>query len=206
MNRHTDGRVRTIAEAVAAISESTTVAIAGPAAERRPSALVRQLARWGVRPARVLSRTAGPEGGMLGVPFEVVPVGRPLEADIVLLHADAASLDGDVLLADDPDVWFEDRALARAIGNVIVSVEQLVSCETVTERRRDLLLRGEEVAAVVHTPFGAHPLGFAGRYPADPDSPVVAPAGDHWDYLDAVGFARLTRRATIHQPSPEGAQ
>jgi len=198
-------RLRTIADALAEVPEGATVAIGGRADSRRPLALVRELVRQGRRPGRVLARQAGPEGGLLGVPLEVVPGPRPLEADVVLLHADAASLGGDVLLADDPDAWFEDRATARAGGRVIVSVEQVVSLATVADRPRDLLLRGAEVLAVVHAPFGAHPLGFPGRYPADPARAGVPAAADHWQYLDAVGFARLVRRSTLPL-TPEGAK
>lgn len=196
--------VRSLDEAVRLIPAGAAIAIAGPAHERRPLALVRELARQGKRPARLLARTAGPEEELLGIPLEIVPSVRPPEVDVVLLHADAASVSGDVLLVDDPDTWYADRELSRS-ARVIASVEQLVSADTVAVRPRDLLVRGEGVLAVVHAPFGAHPLRYPGRYPADPGARATGPeAADHWAYLDAVGFARLLRRATI--PDRERAQ
>lgn len=197
--------VHEIAEAIRKVQEGATVAIAGRPHARRPLALVRELARQGRRPARLLARTAGPEGRLLDMPLELVPAERELRADIVLLHADAAGVSGDVLLVDDPDPWYADRVLAEA-GGVIVSVEQLVSQETIAGRPRDRLVPAADVIAVVHAPFGSHPLAFPGRYPADPADPageLAGPPQDHWAYLDSVGFARLTRRATTQEKEME---
>lgn len=192
--------VRSIAEAVREIPDRATVAIAGPPGRRRPLALVRELVRQGRQPRRLLAPNAGPEGQILGIPLEIVPEGRPIDADVLLLHADAASCAGDVLLVDHPDVWYADRHLAATTGCVIASVEQLVSQETVGERPRDHLARGDQVTAVVHAPFGAHPLAYPGRYPEDERADLVLPgASDHWSYLDRVGFARLVRIATTYQ-------
>ena len=106
-------------------------------------------------------------------------------------------------LVADPDEWYADRLLAASSGAVIATVEQLVSPATAAARPRDLVVRREQVAAFTHTPFGAHPLGFAGRYPADPERAVEGPdTPDHWAYLDAIGYARLVRRATeLNAPS-----
>lgn len=204
-NRRTEERdvVRSIAEALREIPDLATIAIAGPAHRRRPLALVRELARQGLKPGRLLAHTAGPEGQMLGVPLEIVPDLRPLDADVLLLHADAASSSGDVLLVDHPDVWYADRQFAATTGRVIASVEQLVSPETVADQPRDHLAGGEHVVAIVHAPFGAHPLAYPGRYPADESTGLnLQDAHDHWTYLDKVGFARLLRIATTY----EGAQ
>ncbi|KRC51988.1 hypothetical protein ASE16_02675 [Leifsonia sp. Root227] len=188
--------IREIADAIESIPAGATVAIAGRERERRPLALLRELARQGRRPARLLARTPGPEGALLDLPLELVPLANQLMADFVLLHADAASVHGDVLLVDDPDNWYADRELA-ATGKVIVSVEQLVSQDTIVARPRDRLVPASRVEAVVHAPFGSHPLAFPGRYPADPMADLTGPpTEDHWAYLDAVGFARLNRRAT----------
>ncbi|MHB1234611.1 MAG: hypothetical protein ACYCZK_02940 [Microbacteriaceae bacterium] len=118
-------------------------------------------------------------------------------ADVLLLHAAAAAVTGDVLLDDEPDSWYADREFATAVEYVIVSVEQLVSADTAAGRPRDLLIPSGRVRAVVHAPFGSHPLSYPDRYPADPASSVEGPgARDHWSYLDQVGFARLVRRAS----------
>ncbi len=185
-------------DAIRDLPSGATVAIGGSEHQRRPLALVRELTRLGFDPGRLLSRSDGPEGTMLGTPLEVVPAGEPLKSDVLLLHADAATEAGDVLLAADPDDWFADRELAYGTRQVIASVEQLVSNETAISRPRDQIASGERVVAVVHTPYGSHPLSFPGRYPADAEFAVAGPdVLDHWAYLDAVGFARLTRRATI---------
>lgn len=187
-------------DAVRDLPSGATVAIGGSEHQRRPLALVRELARHGFRPGRLLSRTSGPEGEILQTPLEVVPAEEPLQSDVLLLHADAATETGDVLLAADPDDWFADRELVYGTGQVIASVEQLVSTETAIARPRDQIANGERVVAVVHTPYGSHPLSFPGRYPADEEFALTGPdVIDHWAYLDAVGFARLTRRATINK-------
>jgi acyl CoA:acetate/3-ketoacid CoA transferase alpha subunit len=189
-----------IAEAVLEIPDGASIAIAGPARRRRPLALVRELARQGRQPGRLLARTAGPESEILGVPLEIVAEGRPIDADVLIIHADAASSSGDVLLVDHPDVWYADRQLVATIGRVIASVEQLVSPETVAARPRDHLAGGEHVVAIVHAPFGAHPLAYPGRYPEDEGADLDLPdAPDHWTYLDRAGFAKLVRLATTYQ-------
>ncbi|NUU08463.1 CoA-transferase [Leifsonia sp. C5G2] len=190
-------RLVSLAEAARAVPDGAVVAIGGPAQARRPLALVRALARQGTRLSRLLARTDGPEGDLLGVPLELMPDGEALHADVLLLHADAATLAGDLLLVADPDEWYADRLLGAGAGRVIATVEQLVSPATALGRPRDLVVPGEHVVALAHTPFGAHPLAFAGRYPADPQATVEGPeAEDHWAYLDAIGYARLVRRAT----------
>jgi hypothetical protein len=50
----------------------------------------------------------------------------------------------------------------------------------------------------VHAPFGAHTLAYPGRYAAD-DAPAIAPAADHWAYLDQAGISRLIFRSTTRQ-------
>lgn len=196
-------KITSIDEAAARIPDGATVAIGGPEGARRPLALLRALARGSWRPGAVLSWAPAPEAvGLLTTQVRVVsPVElAAAEPDVLLLQAEAADEFGAVLLDDEPDAWHADRIVARAAGGVIASVEQLVSPATVRRRSRDLVVGPDRVQAIVHAPFGAHPLGYPGRYPPDPGADLAAPdAADHWAYLDAVGFARLVRRSTISE-------
>lgn len=197
-----DLKVVPIAEAVAGIPDGVTVAIGGPASARRPLALLRALARRSWRPGVLLAWTPLPEAALVGSTATVLAPEEIAAAapEILLLHAAAADETGNVLLNDLPDAWHADRVIARATGGVVASVEQLVSTETIRRRPRDLVAEGERVRGVVHAPFGAHPLGYPGRYPADPTADQAGPpTTDHWEYLDAIGFARLVRRSTIPQ-------
>jgi glutaconate CoA-transferase subunit A len=142
--------------------------------------------------------TAGAGGVVSPVSGERFAVIEAVAPDVVLLHADAADEDGNVLLVDDPDVWRNDGDLVAAGRTVIVSVERLVSRLTTADSPRDRIVAGSHVAAVVHAPFGAHPLAYPGRYAAD-DAPAIAPAADHWAYLDQAGISRLIFRSTTRQ-------
>jgi len=125
-----------------------------------------------------------------GETYDVIASVRP---DVVLIHADSADENGTVILSDDPVTWRNDSDLVAAGVTVIASVEQLVSGLAIAEAGRDRIADG--VSAVVHTPFGSHPIAYPGRYPADGDA-AVAPAADHWSYLDKLGVARLIYRST----------
>ena len=128
--------------------------------------------------------------------YDVIESVRP---DVVLIHADAADENGNVLLSDDLDAWRNDSDLVAAAVTVIASVERLVSPLTIAESPRDRIVSSASVSAIVHAPYGAHPLGYPGLYLADPTTPVVPPMADHWKYLDTVGIARLIYRSTSHQ-------
>jgi acyl CoA:acetate/3-ketoacid CoA transferase alpha subunit len=196
----------TPAQAAAMGPDGATIAVGGPQSGRRPLALLRALRHAGVRTGTLLALAPLPEAvPLIGVDALVV---EPAELarrrpTAFLVHADAADEDGNVLLDDAPDAWLADRDTAATADIVIASVEQLVSPATVRRRRRELLIGHERVRALVHAPFGAHPLSFPGRYPADPGADVLGPVvEDHWAYLDAVGFARLVRRATLSEGEP----
>jgi len=128
-----------------------------------------------------------------GASYPVVAAVRP---SVALVHAEAADEDGTVLLSDATETWADDRELALAAELVIVSVERLVSRLAVVSRPRDVLLDGARVAAIVHAPFGAHPLPYPGEYPADDVAAPGEPSDDHWAYLDAVGIGRLITLAS----------
>lgn len=140
--------------------------------------------------------SAGIASPISGELYDVIESVRP---DVVLIHADAADEDGNVLLSDDPDTWRNDSDLVAAGATVIASVERLVSPLTIAESPRDRIVSSACVSAVVHAPYGAHPLAYPGLYPADPAAPALPPAADHWEYLDTVGIARLIYRSTSQQ-------
>ncbi|MCU1441564.1 MAG: hypothetical protein JWP85_2561 [Rhodoglobus sp.] len=131
-----------------------------------------------------------------GEVYDVIASVRP---DVVLIHADAADEEGNVLLSDDPGTWRNDSDLVAAGVTVITSVERLVSSLTIAESPRDRIVAPPAVSSIVHAPYGSHPLAYPGHYPADPDAPVVSAAPDHWAYLDTVGIARLIYRSTSQQ-------
>jgi len=99
-----------------------------------------------------------------GEMYHVVPPARPQWA---LLHAPAADPYGNVLYPHaDPLVEF-DRLLSRAADQIIVTVEKIVSTETVESASREVLVPAFKTAAVVEVPFGAHPCAFGGWYDRD---------------------------------------
>ncbi|WP_250470047.1 CoA-transferase [Caballeronia sp. GAFFF2] len=133
----------------------------------------------------------------------------PLTPDVAIIHAARADEQGNVQLYGPTSVIVEQ---ARAARHVIVSVEDLVDTQTIRRNPEFTVLPGLLVDAVVHAPFGAHPLGNFGYYLHDQphlqdyydasrtpqatqaflDEHVHAPA-DHWAYLDRIGIARLLR-------------
>lgn len=117
-----------------------------------------------------------------GAVYGAIPALRP---DVVLLHAEAADEHGTVLLAADPSTWSNDRDLVASAPTIIVSVERLVSPLAASGRARDRLIEPGRVAAIVHAPFGSHPLPYPGEYPADDSTRGAPPVdADHWAYLD----------------------
>lgn len=132
-------------------------------------------------------------------PFDgaAVWVAAALRPDVAILHAHVADRFGNVALdADsDPESLF-DATLARAAARVIVSVEQIVSEETIRRGGARVLLRAENVACVVEAPYGAHPGACDARYAQDA-GPIDESSADHASYLQALGSRRLfslTRR------------
>jgi glutaconate CoA-transferase subunit A len=99
-----------------------------------------------------------------GEMYHVVPPARPQWA---LLHAPAADPYGNVLYPHaDPLVEF-DRLLSRAADQIIVTVEKIVSPETVEAVSREVLVPAFKTTAVVEVPFGAHPGAFGAWYHRD---------------------------------------
>ncbi len=132
---------------------------------------------------------------------------RAAEPDVALLHAHTADAKGNVqiderVLMDN----FADVFIARSAKRVIVSVEEIVSTETVMKRPQATILPGFFVDAVVEAPQGAHPCSCDLRYDYDLDftalyyaasknaatfdafvDEYVRRPGSHADYLEKIG-------------------
>jgi len=143
--------------------------------------------------------TAPGERRLLAVP--------PIRPDVTFLHAQQADEFGNVQFLGAP---FFDVMLAQASRRVVVSVDRIVSPETIRRANHLTKLPYAMVDAVVEAPFGAHPTASAALYRADdahlreyvkasakPESfaayleRYVSGAGDNPAYLDQVGAARL---------------
>lgn len=103
-------------------------------------------------------------------PVETAPGERRLlkvpaiKPDIVLLHAQQADELGNVQYR--APVFF-DVLMAQAAKHVIVSVDRIVSHETVRKSHALTRLPSAFVDVVVEAPFGAHPTVSAGLYDLD---------------------------------------
>jgi glutaconate CoA-transferase subunit A len=143
--------------------------------------------------------TAPGERRLLAVP--------PIRPDICFLHAQQADEFGNVQFLGAP---FFDVMLAQASRRVVVSVDRIVSAETIRRSNHLTKLPYAMVDAVVEAPFGAHPTASASLYQADdahlrdyvkasakPESfaaylaRYVTGAGSNAAYLDQVGGASI---------------
>lgn len=144
-------------------------------------------------------QTKSGERRLLGVP--------PVRPDLCLLHAQQADEHGNVQLLGGP---FFDVMLALASRRVVVSVDRIVSAETVRRTNHLTKLPAHMVDAVVEAPYGAHPTSSGGLYRADgihlqeyvkasakPErfreylTRYVEQPADNDAYLDTLGAARL---------------
>ena len=141
---------------------------------------------------------------------------RGVKPDFAIIHAHSADVHGNVQL--DQSNWMDnsvDTYIARSAEHVIVSVEQVVSTDQIRAHPQQTVLPREDVAAVVHAPFGAHPCCCDSRYGYDQDEmrayyeasgtaegferyldKRVRGTKDHWGYLDQVGVAGLLTAST----------
>ena len=145
------------------------------------------------------------------------PGGRKLLAvaaikpDVCLLHAQQADEHGNVQYIGPP---FFDIMLAQASRRVVVSVDRIVSADTIRRNNHLTKLPASMVDAVVELPYGAHPTASPSLYRMDErflkeyvkasasDEAFasylrrhVNDAGDQAAYLDLLGGARLGRLA-----------
>jgi glutaconate CoA-transferase, subunit A len=143
-----------------------------------------------------------------GRPLLSVP---PLRPDVALIHAQQADHLGNVQFLGAP---FFDVMLAMASRRVVVSVDRIVSTETIRRANHLTKLPSAMVDAVVEAPFGAHPNSSASFYRADDDhlaeyvgaaAPAlfagyldryVLGARDHAGYLDLIGGGRVAGLGT----------
>src|SRR5690606_38190037 len=108
-----------------------------------------------------------------------------------------------------------DVMIAKSARIVIVSVEQIVSAQTIMSRPINTILPRSDVTCVVEAPYGAHPCccdarydydldvlgayhaasGDAGTMEAWLDQYVYGPT-DHGAYLDTIGMERLMAVST----------
>lgn len=136
----------------------------------------------------------------------------PIRPDVCLLHAQQADDLGNVQYLGSP---FFDAMLAQASRRVIVSVDRIVSRETVRRSNHLTKLPSVLVDAVVQAPFGAHPTASPSLYRTDlahlaryvEASKDVASfeayldryarSGDQAAYLDVVGGATLASLGVV---------
>jgi len=131
--------------------------------------------------------------------------------DVAIIHAHTGDICGNVQL--DPERWHDnspDVMIARSAKKTIVSVEQIVSDETIRARPIDTILPRVDVTCVVEAPFGAHPCCCDARYDYDLEhfslyrdsaqgeadferyvAQWIDQPGSHEAYLDKVGARRL---------------
>lgn len=130
-----------------------------------------------------------------------------IKPDVCLLHAQQADEQGNVQFLSTP---FFDAMLAQASRHVIVSVDRIVSSDTIRRSNHLTKLPGVMVDAVVEAPYGAHPTSSPSLYRADERhlkeyvkasaseesfaaylKRYTSEASAHAGYLDALGGARL---------------
>lgn len=87
-----------------------------------------------------------------------------IKPDVCFIHAQQADELGNVQFLGSP---FFDVMLAQASRKVVVSVDRIVSTETIRRSNHLTKLPSALVDAVVHVPFGAHPTASHGVYEAD---------------------------------------
>jgi len=134
-----------------------------------------------------------------------------VKPDVCFIHAQQADIHGNVQHLGPP---FFDAMLAQASRRVIVSVDRIVSSETIRRHNHLTKLPAAMVDAVVEAPWGAHPTASPTLHRADeahlaeyvkasakPESwqaylqKYVVGAASHAAYLDSLGGGRLAALA-----------
>lgn len=87
-----------------------------------------------------------------------------IRPDVCLIHAQQADEHGNVQHVGPP---FLDTLLAQASRRVIVSVDRIVSTQTIRRHNHLTKLPSAMVEAVVEAPYGAHPTASPSLYRAD---------------------------------------
>jgi acyl CoA:acetate/3-ketoacid CoA transferase alpha subunit/acyl CoA:acetate/3-ketoacid CoA transferase beta subunit len=127
------------------------------------------------------SMAANDDFALVDTPFGRVGLVAPLVPDVALLHAPVADRRGNVALEPPllEGVW---GALAARRG-AIVTVERVV--DDLSDWSHLVRIPAHKVAAVVETPFGAHPGGLFTR-----DLPVDGYGEDYDFWVDARAASR----------------
>lgn len=131
--------------------------------------------------------------------------------DVCFIHAQQADEHGNVQFMGPP---FFDAMLAQASRRVIVSVDRIVSTQTIRRHNHLTKLPAAMVDAVVEVPWGAHPTASPTAYRADDvhlaEYVKASAKDDRWaeymqhhvhgaatqgDYLDRLGGGRLAALA-----------
>ena len=131
----------------------------------------------------------------------------PLPGDVCLIHAQECDEFGNA------QIWggnLQEIDKAMASKFVIVSAERIVSVDRTRENVDKVTIPGYLVHAVVHAPFGAHPLVWLRHYQQDTEhlkvyfdahaegkaeqylQTYVYGVKDEAEYLERVGMRRLT--------------
>ncbi|MET8947901.1 CoA-transferase [Streptomyces sp. NPDC004542] len=129
-----------------------------------------------------------------------------LRSEICLIHAQEADVYGNAVCVGSNNQE-ADKALASDF--VIVQADRIVSTERIKEQPYRTTLPSNLVHAVVHAPFGAHPLVSGRQYQMDVphvrtylDMVKAGKAAEYleryvygpeneWEYLDAIGARNL---------------
>lgn len=133
----------------------------------------------------------------------------PLNAEVCILHVPVADEFGNVQVETGGGGSNEPDKVKSATEMVIISAEEIVTNERIREAPGKTIIPGHLVDAVVHAPFGAHPLGVSRRYRPDVEnlksysklvlsgneqeflSKFLLEPKDHYDYLDRIGIEKL---------------
>lgn len=135
-----------------------------------------------------------------------------IRPDVCLLHAQQADEHGNVQHLGPP---FFDAMLAQASDRVIVSVDRIVSRETIRRSNHLTKLPSAMVDAVVEAPYGAHPTASPSLYRADNQhlKEYVKASGSRGDFAkylqdhahtirDQTEYLAALRGARLAQLSP----
>lgn len=133
-----------------------------------------------------MARALAEGGGTATVasPFDGAPtqVVAPLHPDVTFVHGLAADEDGNILIC--PPLYDGIWAAFCARRAVVVTVDHLVSRETMRRHADHVRIPASAVDIVCHVPLGGHPNSL-------PSAPVPELAG----YADDYGFLTDLRRA-----------
>lgn len=138
---------------------------------------------------------------------EKVALIRAAKPDVAIVHAQCADSEGNTIVYGSKLCDFECAMAAR---KTIVTVEEILPRSVINRQPELTTIPGFKVDAVVHVPYGAHPLSCYKYYDYDDDHILLyksyAKKGeeafkeylneyvyniDHWEYLKKIGIKKL---------------